>query len=505
MKRNKFIYWVFSSLMIFSLVSCSRLNDLLNASSDGESNNYSSDISSKDSSSTNNNNGEGTFTIFSINDFHGKIKKTAQYPGILADQGAILNNPKYTDESVILSAGDMWQGSYISGFDEGLSTTKLMNDFPFKAMVLGNHEFDWGIPNILKNQKEASFPFLCANLIEDSTNKRPEKIKDHVTLTIDDSFKLGVVGAIGANLESSIKSSMIEGYSFSDNLDLLKTAIDECKNEGADSVILLLHDDMDSSYTNSIQASSLDFQGIFGGHSHQLQKENSKIPYVQGSSDSRAYSYMTIDKSSGEVTDLNYVSVDDSFDQFATMDFTKEVNDLIDSRPSPTLGKTVGTWTKEATMNFVVKAMFEMTKKTRPDKNYTESDLVAAHNKSGIRGTFVSSNSPRNITMEDIQTISPFSNEVMLLPNRLVNSYELQTGSYNVTYPDSSSWSNKRTMDIVTIDFLVSDRYRDAFSPTSPEPAQKLKTNGESYVIYDLLSDYVSSFDGTPINAADYR
>lgn len=514
MKRNRYTLWLFSSLVFLTLVGCSGFrNPLFPPSEDTSSGDVENPpnqplppIDTPDSTIPGNS-GE-TFTVFAINDLHGKIKKTAQYPGIVADEGAILANPNYNDESVILSTGDMWQGSYVSGFDKGLSTTQLMNDFPFAAMALGNHEFDWGFQTVLDNLKQAAFPFLSANLIDETTGRRPDGIQSHVTLNINGSFKLGVVGAIGASLESSIKASMIKGYSFSEDLNLLKEAIDECKREGATSVILLLHDDENSDYTNAIQKSSLDFKGIFGAHSHQLQKEEAPgIPYVQGSSDSRYYSYMTIDKGSGNLVDFNYVAVDDSLEVDATLDFKNKVDTLLESRPAPTLGQTVGTWTKEATMNFVVQAMFVMAKKNRPSKNYTPKSLVAAHNKAGIRGKFVSSDAPRDITMEDLQTISPFSNEVMLLQNRSVDNNQLQTkgnNSYNLTYPESSSWTAKRTMDIVTIDFLVSDRFREAFSPSDPVPAERIKKDGESYLIYDLLSDYVKTFSGTPIDASNY-
>lgn len=71
-----------------------------------------------------------------------------------------------------------------------------------------------------------------------STKKRPDSIKDHIVLDID-GFKLGVVGAMGAELESSIKSSRIEDFEFSNDTNLLKDAITSCEKEGAKSTILV--------------------------------------------------------------------------------------------------------------------------------------------------------------------------------------------------------------------------------------------------------------------------
>lgn len=482
--------------------------ELTNSANINENNTSKQDDKNSNSDDQSNIDDKNEFTIFSINDFHGKIEATSAYNGLLALQGAIRGNPKYTEDSPIVSAGDMWQGTYVSGFDKGESLTKLMNDFPISAMALGNHEFDWGFSKIESNQNEANYPFLCANLIQKSTRKRPDSIKDHIVLDIN-GFKLGVVGAMGAELESSIKSSRIEDFEFSNDTTLLKDAITSCEEEGAKSTILVLHDDKDSTYTNTIQSSKLNFKGIFGGHSHsfQLEKSNSTIPYVQGGCDSNGYSYMTFSKTTGALKDINYVNVDSSMASNASMDLIQKTNDLIDSIPTITYGTSTGRWNKTNTTNFVLQAMFYATEKKYPEKNYTTETLVALHNNSGIRGKFTSG----EMTNKTVQTVSPFDNVVTILPNREVNGTLLETvGSrpYCRSYPNSSSWTTKRTMDIVTIDFLVSDRYSAALSPTKPTPAINLENDkGEDYIIYDVVTDYIKYLcqDGNVINAADYN
>ena len=526
MKKTFLKSILLSTLTLVSLFSCgdgfkfifsgldkpSKDNTQFTNSADINENNTSRQDDKKSNSDDQSNIDDGSeFTIFSVNDFHGKIEATNAYNGLLALQGAIRGNPKYTEDSPIVSAGDMWQGTYVSGFDKGESLTKLMNDFPISAMALGNHEFDWGFNKIESNQNEANYTFLCANLIQKSTRKRPDSIKDHIVLDID-GFKLGVVGAMGAELESSIKSSRIEDFEFSNDTNLLKDAITSCEEEGAKSTILILHDDKDSTYTNTIQSSKLNFKGIFGGHSHsfQLEKSNSIIPYVQGGCDSNGYSYMTFSKTTGALKDINYVNVDSSMASNATMDLTQKTNNLINSIPTIIYGESKGRWNKTNTTNFVLQAMFYAAKKNYPDKNYTTKTLVALHNNSGIRGSFTSG----QMTNKTVQTVSPFDNVVTILPNREVNGTLLETvGSgqkrpYCTSYPNSSSWTTKRTMDIVTIDYLVSDRYSAALSPTKPTPAINLENdNGEDYIIYDVVADYIKYLcqDGNVINAADYN
>lgn len=443
--------------------------------------------------------GDGVVTLFCVNDFHGKIEQDNGYNGIVALQGGILSNKDYEPSSLILSAGDMWQGGYISGLDNGKTTTELMNAFPFAAMTLGNHEFDWGVSQIQANEAVADFPFLCANLIDLSTGERASFVQSHALLE-SEGYKIGVVGAIGASLESSILDSAIAGYEFSSSLSLLQEAYDDCVAEGADVVVLSLHDDEDSSYTNSIQRSSIGFAGIFGGHSHAFQDEDDeKIPYVQGGSDSRGYSYMRIDVAHKNVEYLGYDYVDTGMAQDAAPSFEKMVEELIAENPPEVIGYIQGQWDKESSGRLVTKAMFEMAKALRPEKDYDASNLVALHNTGGIRSHFPSSSTPLEITMADLQLVIPFDNTVLLLPDRYVRSGSL---SWYYSYPSADEITSG-TRDIVAINYIVDPGSGGMLSEEGSEP---IKGQGEgSYIIYDLVADYLranSSYEH-PIDAYD--
>ena len=448
--------------------------------------------------------------IFSINDMHGKLDETSAYPGILNLEAAIRNDTHYIEgNTVILSAGDMWQGGYVSGYDKGKTTTELMNDFPFGAMALGNHEFDWGFDNIVSNEEVADFPFLCANLIEDATDSRPEGVEDHVTLDVN-GFRLGVVGAIGASLESSIKASMIEGFSFSNDLTYIQSAADECRKEGAQSVVLLIHDDEYSDYVEAIRSdSSLGISAIFGGHSHRFQLDSSQVPYVQGGSDSKGYSYATIDKETNGLVSIGNVDITEEDLSFSASDYDQALKDDLEEAeakvPVETFNEIEGDWSKKETANFVTKAMFEMVKDLYPGKDYSEENLVAVHNISGIRGSFPSSSTPMDLTMAEIQVVSPFDNQVQVLTDKHIDFDELN--DYCYSYPESNALSSTGEYDIVTIDFLVQSGYSDMFDPgtgyydISSDPTVP---DSSTYIIFNLIADYAASLP-SPIKASDYN
>ena len=64
----------------------------------------------------------------------------------------------------MLSAGDMIQGNNWTNLFQGESVIELMNAMRFDAMVVGNHEFDFGQDVLRKRISEAKFPVLGANV-----------------------------------------------------------------------------------------------------------------------------------------------------------------------------------------------------------------------------------------------------------------------------------------------------------------------------------------------------
>ena len=78
--------------------------------------------------------------------------------------------------TLVISAGDMFQGSGLSNYRYGLDMVNIMNMIGFNAMSVGNHEFDWGLSTVLNyndgdlENGEANFPFLGCNILYKETD-----------------------------------------------------------------------------------------------------------------------------------------------------------------------------------------------------------------------------------------------------------------------------------------------------------------------------------------------
>ena len=98
-------------------------------------------------------NKDGVYHFYCVNDFHGAVveQMNGSYyeVGISKYFGELRKlKEKDPDHTILLSAGDMFQGSLESNSNYGMLVTEAMNEAGFEAMTIGNHEFDYG-PNRL--------------------------------------------------------------------------------------------------------------------------------------------------------------------------------------------------------------------------------------------------------------------------------------------------------------------------------------------------------------------
>ncbi len=210
--------------------------------------------------------------FYYINDFHGKIKPKDHEMGLAYIANFIaqrrLENPNF----VLLSGGDMFQGSALSNHFRGSVVIEAMNAMGFDAMALGNHEFDWGLDEVLKYFEEetklANFPLLSINTKLKGTNIIPDPILPFVVVE-KGGYKIGVIGAMG-QLESSISYSKVKDYEFTNSINEIKDAASYLRvDKQVDLVVVVTHDE--NYFVNEALAS---FTGdskiniIFNAHTH---------------------------------------------------------------------------------------------------------------------------------------------------------------------------------------------------------------------------------------------
>ncbi len=215
--------------------------------------------------------------FYSVNDLHGKFDDTSNNIGV-DEMTTYLRNAQTTNENtVLLSAGDMWQGSMESNATKGKIVTEWMNDLGFDAMTLGNHEYDWGENAIKANAEIANFPLLAINVYDKATKERVEYCDASVMIE-NNGLKIGVIGAIG-DCYSDIASEHVQGVEFKTRsalTALVKAESVRLREQGADMIVYLLHDGSESSSTYDTALSNGYVDIVFEGHTHQTVREQDR-------------------------------------------------------------------------------------------------------------------------------------------------------------------------------------------------------------------------------------
>jgi len=165
--------------------------------------------------------------------------------------------------TLILNAGDDFQGSPISTITKGASQIQLLNLLKPHAMTLGNHEFDYGRISLAEVIQKATFPIVSANLYDVKTNSTFVK---KYTIQQIGSLKVGIIGVMTTELPRLSLPSNVSNLQVQSPASVVNELIPEVKKNGADIIIALTHQGVIEDSILATQCPDLDI--IVGGHSH---------------------------------------------------------------------------------------------------------------------------------------------------------------------------------------------------------------------------------------------
>lgn len=201
--------------------------------------------------------------ILYVNDFHGfaePYKPTgSDVPlGGIAYLAGAVDRARGKQPSLLLSAGDMIQGNPWANLVRGKSSIEVMNAMRFDAMVVGNHEFDFG-PKVLKERiAQARFPVLGANV------KGVPALKPYVIKNLQ-GVRIAIIGVVTPETPVTTHPRNVTGLTFSTPESAVKQYLPELKRR-ADIIIVLSHCGFQADRDLAAKIPEIDV--IIGGHSH---------------------------------------------------------------------------------------------------------------------------------------------------------------------------------------------------------------------------------------------
>jgi 2',3'-cyclic-nucleotide 2'-phosphodiesterase (5'-nucleotidase family) len=212
-------------------------------------------------------------TILHVNDNHGHILPSIEktIDPVRPVSGAAWMARMIAQErqknlrgTLLLSGGDMFQGTALSNVFRGAPVIEIMNALNFDAMAIGNHEFDWGRDVLDHLRTSARFPFLSANVVDGKGGYLPG-VKPYILLTRK-GIKAAVIGITTPETAFTTKPDNVRGLTFLDPKAVLPRIIKDAKAKGARLIIVLSHSGLDADRKMAQEVSGIHV--IVGGHSH---------------------------------------------------------------------------------------------------------------------------------------------------------------------------------------------------------------------------------------------
>ncbi len=363
-----------------------------------------------------------TITILHVNDFHGRINpyidkaidadKPAGGAAYLASMiaGERAKNPGGT---ILLSAGDMFQGTPVSNLFFGKPVLEIMNELRFDAMALGNHEFDWGRDVLAGNLLNATFPFLSANTIDDNGQLLPG-VRPYVIIERK-GVKVAVIGITTPETAFTTKMEYVKDLKFIVPKAAVPKLIKEVKRKGAQLVVLLTHLGLDEDKKLAAAVQGIDV--IVGGHTHTAVTD----PIVVGRTIIVQAGYnglylgvleLAVDEKTGRIAEATKKSGLKAVSAGPEARFDRniaQIVDIYDQRVKGRFAQVVG----ETKVDLVRHGDAESNTGdaiTDAVRAATGAE-IAFHNSGGIRADIPAG----KVNMEQIYTVLPFDNVVLAM------------------------------------------------------------------------------------------
>ena len=227
--------------------------------------------------------------ILHTNDVHGRI---VEEKGVIGDAKLATvieqERAKSTQNTLVVDAGDAFQGLPISNSTKGEARAEILNQMQYDAMAVGNHEFDFGLDEAKKYKEILKFPLLSSNtyvngarLFEAST------IVDKDKTVEGDEFV--VIGVTTPETATKTHPKNVKGVTFTDPISEVNKVIEEvqakARAEGKDykHYVVLAHLGVDTTtpveWRGSTLAEALSknprLKGkrvtVIDGHSHTVE------------------------------------------------------------------------------------------------------------------------------------------------------------------------------------------------------------------------------------------
>jgi len=195
-----------------------------------------------------------SLVVVHTNDMHGQVLPRDGSGG-MAELATVIRRER---PDLILDGGDMFTGTMISDEFLGKPIIEILNKLGYGAVALGNHEFDYGVPELRNRLKEARFPVLSANI-----TGIPEV--QPFTILNAKGLRIGVIGLTVENLADVTHPRNLSTIKIAKAADALRETLPKVRPL-SDLIFLVVHIGLEEQI--EIAKAFPEIRLIVAGHPH---------------------------------------------------------------------------------------------------------------------------------------------------------------------------------------------------------------------------------------------
>jgi 2',3'-cyclic-nucleotide 2'-phosphodiesterase (5'-nucleotidase family) len=196
---------------------------------------------------------EVDLVIAATTDTHGRLRSWDYYANApeprrgLTRLATIVDSLRVANPGrvVLVDAGDLLQGNPLTYVAARIDSASLrphpvaaaMNAMSYDAAVIGNHEFNYGLPTLRRMIADARFPMLAANAFSPGGQHAFASWK----MVTRQGVKIAIVGGTTPGSNIWDRDNLAGHIVVRDIVPAVRQSVNEARAAGADVVIVLLH------------------------------------------------------------------------------------------------------------------------------------------------------------------------------------------------------------------------------------------------------------------------
>ena len=359
---------------------------------------------------------------------------------------------QHTPYVAIVSSGDFAQGNTVGSLTKGEAIVRIMNAVGYDYLTIGNHEFDYTVPQMQHLSELLTAKTLCCNFSryeQDNDDKDDDQDDDDLYPAYEvKDFGSTKVGFIGVATPSTFRSStptyfiddngnLLYNFHQTDTYECVQEAVNDAREEGAEIIIVLSHlgDDPEVAYSRGLIAATHGIDVVLDGHAHHVLNErlvNDRGDSVTLTSTGTKFAYigrLTIDTDNRVTTELLPISDCHRVNQ-AVQDTVLAIQQELEARVNAPVGTTAFALADRDNQDnrLVRKQETNLGDFMADVARYTTGANIGVCNGGGLRAGLYN----ETITFGNIVSIWPFNNTMRVVEctgQQLLDAFEVSAAN----------------------------------------------------------------------------